>query len=100
MAKSILGTPERKIIKLGDKDYNLSPLNLNVMADIEDEFDCSIEKIGKVLNKKRMSTMRKLIYILLKQEYPDMTLETIGGFVNSSNIAEVSESLAEVLKGE
>ncbi len=96
----ILGTPEKKTIRLGEKDYQLSPLNLNVLADIEDEFDCGIEKIGKALSKKGMSTMRKLIHILLKREYPDMSLEKIGDLVDLNNMTDVSEALAKVLAGE
>ncbi len=96
----VLGTPERKTIKLGDKDYRLSPLNLNVLADIEEGFDCSIDKVGKMLDKKRASALRRLVYILLKQEYPDMTIEKIGGLIDLSNMAEVSEALAKTLAGE
>ena len=97
---SVLGTPERKTIKLGDEEYRLSPLNLNVLADIEEGFDCSIDKVGKMLDKKRASALRRLVHILLKQEYPDMTLEKIGELINLSNMAEVSEALAKVLTGE
>ena len=100
MTGNILGTPEKKTIKLGDKDYQLSPLNLNVLANIEDEFDCSIDKVGKMLDKKRASALRRLVHILLKEEYPDMTLEKIGGFIDLSNMAEISEALAKVLAGE
>jgi len=100
MTKNILGTPEKKIIKLGENEYRLSPLNLNVLADIEEGFDCSIDKVGKMLDKKRASALRKLVYILLKQEYPDMTLEKIGGFIDLSNMAEISEALAKVLAGD
>ena len=96
----ILNTPKRKTIKLGEKEYKLSPLNLNVLADIEEGFDCSIDKVGKMLDKKRASALRRLVYILLKQEYPDMTLEKIGGLIDLSNMAEISEALAEVLAGE
>jgi len=97
---SVLGTPEKKTIKLGEKEYRLSPLNLNVLADIEEGFDCSIDKVGKMLDKKRASALRKLVHILLKEEYPDMTLEKIGGLIDLSNMAGVSEALAKVLAGE
>ena len=97
---SVLSTGDRKTIKLGDKDYRLSPLNLNVLADIEEGFDCSIDKVGKMLDKKRASALRRLVHILLKQEYPDMTIEKIGGLIDLSNMAEVSEALAKTLAGE
>ena len=69
---SVLSTPERKTIKLGDKEYRLSPLNLNVMADIEEAFNCSLMKLGRELEKRQAITLRKLIFILLKEEYPDI----------------------------
>ena len=96
----ILGTPDRKTIKLGDKEYRLSQLNLNVLTDIEEGFDCSIDKVGKMLDKKRASALRRLVHILLKQEYPDMTLEKIGGLIDLSNMAEISQALAKVLAGD
>ncbi len=97
---SVLSTGDRKAIKLGEKEYRLSPLNLNVLADIEEGFDCSIDKVGKMLDKKRASALRRLVHILLKQEYPDMTIEKIGGLIDLSNMAEVSEALAKTLAGE
>jgi len=97
---SVLGTPGRRTIKLGVKEYELSPLNLNVLADIEDGFDCSIDKVGKMLEKRPSSALRQLIHILLKQAYPDMTLEKIGGLIDLSNMAEISEALAKVLAGD
>lgn len=97
---SVLGTPEKKTIKLGGKDYQLSPLNLNVLADIEEGFDCGIDKVGEMLSKKQASSLRKLVHILLKEQYPDMALEKIGGLIDLSNMAEVSEALAKTLAGE
>jgi len=96
----ILGTPEKKTIKLGGKDYQLSPLNLNVLASIEDEFDCGLDKLGPRLEKRQASTMRKLVHILLKEQYPDMTLTRVGKFIDLNNMAEISEALAKVLAGE
>jgi len=100
MTKNILGTPEKKTIKLGEKDYELSPLNLNVLASIEEEFDCGIDKLGPKLEKRQASTLRKLIYILLKDQYPDLTLTKIGELINLKNLAEISEALAKALAGE
>ncbi len=97
---AILSTPEKKTIKLGKKDYQLSPLNLNVLADIEEAFDCGITELGPKLEKRQATTLRKLVHILLKDQYPDMTLIKIGEFINLSNMAEVSEALAKVLAGE
>jgi len=94
---NILSTPERKRIKLGEKEYRLSPLNLNVLADIEETFGCSLLKLGRELDKRQAITLRKLIFILLKEEYPDITLIEIGKAITLSNLATVNETLAKVL---
>jgi len=100
MTDNILGTPQRKTIKLGGRDYELSPLNLNVLANIEEEFDCGVADLGPKLEKRQASALRKLVYILLKDQYSKMTLTKVGELINLSNMAEVSEALAKVLAGE
>lgn len=98
--KNVLSTPEKKTIKLGGKNYKLSPLNLNVLADIEEAFDCGFDVVAELLEKKPASSMRKLAFVLLKEQYPDITLTKIGELINMSNLAEVSETLAKVLAGD
>ena len=100
MTKNILSTPEKKTIKLGEEDYRLSPLNLNVLADIEEAFGCSLMKLGRELEKRQAITLRKLIYILLKEEYPDITLTEIGKSITVSNLAAVNKTLRLVLAGD
>lgn len=97
---NILNTPEKRSITLGGTDYQLSPLNLNVLASIEDEFDCGIADLGELLGKRQATTMRKLIYILLKDQYEDMTLNKIGELIDLKNLAKVSEALSKALSGE
>ncbi len=97
---SVLNTPERKTIKLGEKEYRLSQLNLNVMADIEEAFNCSLMKLGRELEKRQATTLRRLIFILLKEEYPDITLAEIGRSITTSNLAMVNKTLAKILAGE
>ena len=96
---SVLGTPEKKTIKLGEKDYQLSPLNLNVLADIEESFGCSLMKLGRELEKRQAITLRKLLFILLKEQYPNITLTEIGKSILPANMPAILKDLAEVLKG-
>ncbi len=97
---SVLNTPEKKTIRLGENDYQLSPLNLNVLANIEEEFDCGLDELGTKLEKRQASILRKLIYILLKEQYTDMTLSKVGELINLGNMSEVSKALSETLVGE
>lgn len=84
-------------IKLGDTDYELSPLNLNILAYIEEEFGVGIEQLGKVFAKKQATTLRNLLYILLRDKYPDLTKAQIGEMVSMDNFAEISEAITAVL---
>ncbi|MBA7602014.1 hypothetical protein ES703_09099 [subsurface metagenome] len=100
MERNILSTPKGNTIKLGKKEYKLSPLNLNVLASIEEEFDCTFAELGEKLEKRQASSLLKLIYILLKDNYPDMTQDKIGGLVDLDNLEEVSTILSKALGGE
>ena len=87
-------------IKLGNKEYKLSPFNLNVMVGIEEEFDCSLNEVGNLLDTRQAVTLRKLIYILLKDDYPEITKAQIGQLITLKNFEEVSNQIAKVLTGE
>ncbi len=100
MTKNVLSKPKGETIKLGDKEYWLAPLNLNTLANIEDEFDCGLTELGTMLEKKQASTMRKLVYVLLKDQYPKMAMTKIGELIDLTNMASISEALAKVLSGE
>ena len=95
--KELIKKDKERIIKLGKKEYKLSPLNLNVLASIEEEFGCGIDKIGDVLAKKMATALRTLVYILLRDNYPDMTKTKIGELITTDNLGEISTQVGEVL---
>lgn len=102
MAKRTLAKkPEAQMVKLADgKDYNLPVLNLNVLADLEDEFGFGLEEISKELESKQASSLRKTLYILLHRAYPDITQDRIGELVDLKNLEEVAKAVATALSGE
>ena len=90
--EEIIGhVPERRVMESNDlakppkidtitlangQEYKLAPLTANIMADLEDKFDKSIDELfGKSL---RMKVFRALVYARLKPNYPDMTEEQVG----------------------
>lgn len=97
MAKSILSTPEKQAIKLGEKEYHLAAFDLNVMADIEEAFDCSMTELGEQFDKRQAVTLRKILFILLKEEYPDITEIEIGKSITASNMKAVNQVIANVI---
>ena len=102
MSNEILSTPQGGTIKLGDRELRLSPLNLNVMANIEEEFDCSLREVSKLLvgkDARPLSALRKLLRIFLQEHQPGITLEDIGKLVTRENLSAVTEIVAKGLKG-
>lgn len=88
---------KKRTVKLGDKEYILSPLNLNVLAGIEQEFSCGLDKLGEKFSKAQASTLRSLVWIFLKDSYPELTKEQIGQMIEVKDIEVISSALAPIL---
>ena len=94
MAKSILTKPKGKKVVLSDgQEYTLSPFNLNTLADMEEAFDCDLQDIQGKLAGKTATSFRKLLYVLLKENYPELTLQDVGRLVEMAAVGEVITSL-------
>jgi len=102
MAKELTKKEKPGTIKLGGKDYELSPININVMGYVEDEFDCNFSELQKVLANKKvkeMNAVKTLIHILLRDNYPDLTITEMGKLITMDNLKEVSDAVVKVLTG-
>ncbi len=102
MTESILSTPEGHTIKLGDKEYKLSPLNLNVMMAIEEEFNCSFSEFGKLLQSgeiKEVTSTAKVLLILLKENHPEVSLAEIGKVITLDNFEVFGDAIGQTLMG-
>lgn len=98
--KDILATPKAKAIKLSDgKTYKLPAFNLNVLANLEEEFDCDIENLGEKLTEHTASAFRKLLWVLLRENYPDMSITDAGKLVSLDEMATVVKELTTALEG-
>ncbi len=94
----ILTTPKGKKITLADgNEYQLPPMSITVLADLEEAFDCDIEELPKKLSHKTSTSLRKILWILLKYDHPDMTLQQAGQLVELKQIAEVSTEILAAL---
>lgn len=92
---------EGQTVTLGDgQEYRLPVLNLNVLADLEDEFGCGLEEISNQLQTRQASSLRKTLYILLHRGYPDITPDKIGELVSIGNLETVAASVAKALSDE
>jgi len=89
---------EKHTIKLGDKDYELSEINLNTLTAIEEEFGCGIGVLQEQFKQKQATTLRSLAWVMLKDKYPELTKEDIGNKVNLKNLQVVTEKLFNVIE--
>jgi len=98
MTENILAEAKTREVELADgKVYKLSPLNLNVMAKLEDSFECGLDKLMQEFEKKQASSFRKMLFILLQDNHPEITLEDVGKLVPMSKFAEISKIISEVM---
>lgn len=85
---------------LDGKEYKLPCLNLNVMADLEEEFDLGLEEISNLLQTRQSSALRRTLLTMLHPDYPDITKRDIGRLVDMSNLEDVAQAVAKALSGE
>ena len=103
MTDELMKEDKPQTIKLGDKEYELSPMNLNVMSYIEEEFDCNFTQFGKLLKDgkaKEVSSLRKLLFIFLRDNYPDLTINDMGKSITPDNLEETYNTMGLILWGE
>lgn len=97
-ASDILATPKGRIIKLADdKEYTLAPFNLNTLANLEEAFDCDLDKLEEKLSGRTATAFRKLLWVLLREDYPKMTLIEVGKLVQLDQMTDLVEELTAAL---
>lgn len=93
MAQNNLAKPAKlgKITLADGKEYELATLDANIMADLEDKFDKTIDELfsGPV----RMKVFRALIYARLHPNFPDMTEEQIGALLTDQVIINMKKTM-------
>lgn len=93
MAKSNLGVvPKIDKITLADgKEYELSVLNVNIMADLEEMFD---KPFGELVKPPiRMKVFRALLFVRLRPNYSDLTEEQVGKLVTDDVLVALMKKL-------
>lgn len=82
-------------IKINGEEHHLR-FTLNAFAELEEAYgtiDTALEK----LNTGSIKAIRKLLWAGLLHENPDIKELDVGNMVDTSNIKEFSESLAQAL---
>ena len=98
MEVNILEQEKPKSIKLSDgKEYTLPPIDLTTLANIEKTMGFGLGRFAIKLETESMTTLRALVYALLKENYPDMTLDGVGHLITIKEIADLSETISTIM---
>ncbi len=92
-------TPKGKKITLADGNKNtLEHMTLNTLTNLEEEFDCDIEDIQiKMAEGRKAQVFRRLLWIFLKEGYPELTVEDVGRLVALDQVTGLVAELNEAL---
>jgi hypothetical protein len=88
---------KKYIIKILEKEYELSHINWTILSSIEEEFGCNITELIPILQKSLYKNTLSLIWILLRDKYPELTKESIGKITDNKEILLANESIGNIL---
>ena len=95
---NILAQAKPRTIKLADgNEYKLPPIDLTTLANIEKTMGFGLGRLATKLEDETMSTMRGLIYALLKEEQPELTLDGVGHLITLKEISSISSTITEIM---
>lgn len=90
-----IGTKKGFDITLGDDiKYHFSPINLNIMEEMEEHFGM---KWSVIFEDGRAKYYKHLFLILLRENYPDMTIERIGELFDLVSMSKASDEINKQL---
>jgi len=96
---NILSEPKPTTITLADgKEYIIPPLTLNTLIGLEEELNCSIDKVSELLSNRAASTVRAFLFALLKENHPKLTLKDVGALVTADHLPAVLETVVSTVK--
>ena len=95
---NILAQEKPKTIKLADgNDYQLPPIDLTTLANIEKTMGFGLGRLASKLEDETMTTMRVLVYALLKESQPELTLDGVGHLITLKEITTLSETISTIM---
>ena len=98
METNILAQEKPKTIKLADdKEYILPPIDLTTLANLEKAMGFGLGRFAVKIETEPMITLRALVYALLKENHPELTLEGVGHLISLKEIGSISGTIAEIM---
>lgn len=98
METNILAQEKPKTVKLADgKEYTLPPIDLTTLANVEKTMGFGLGKFTQKMDNEPMTTIRSLVYALLRESYPDMSLDAVGRLITLNEIKALSETISTIM---
>jgi len=98
MTENILAEEKPKSIKLADgKEYTLPPIDMTTLANIEKTMGFGLGGFSQRLESETMTTIRALVYALLKENHPDLTIDGAGHLITLKEISLLSTTISEIM---
>ncbi len=95
---NILAQEKPKTIILADgKDYILPPIDMTTLANIEKTMGFGLGRFAVKMEVETMTTLRALIYALLKENHPELTLDGVGHLITLKEITSLSETISTIM---
>ena len=95
---NILAEEKPKALTLSDgKEYKLPAINLTTLANIEKTIGFGLGKLATKLDSETMTTMRLLIYALLKEEQPNLDIDKVGRLITLREMSAISSTISEIM---
>lgn len=95
---NILAEEKPKYLLLADgKEYELPALNLTTLANVEKTMGFGLSKLQEKMIDETATTLRLIIYALLKETNPKLDLVECGKLITFDVMKNVSEVLSKVL---
>lgn len=86
--KNLALEPKMDKVKLNDgNEYELTPINLNILAELEEKFDKPMEELYE---KSKFGFIRYLLYLRLRGKYPEFDSEKkVGELVTPDILVQI-----------
>ncbi len=98
METNILAQEKPKTVKLADgKEYILPPIDMTTLANIEKVMGFGLGRFAAKVETETMTTLRALVYALLKENHPELTLEGVGHLITLKEIKDLSETISIIM---
>ena len=95
---NILAEEKPKSITLSDgKEYKLPPIDMTTLANIEKTMGFGLGRLQTKLENETMTTMRILIYALLKEEQSELDIDEMGHLITLKEMSSVSSTISEIM---